>query len=146
MAPDPDGFLFGVISSSLFMSWQRMVGGRIRSDLRFSNTVVWNNFPLPTSVPEAARSRVCDAAAAVVQARSLQVGKSLDAMYNPLAMRPELLAAHRILDQAVNSLFGLRKALETDAERQELLFNRFTTMAIERETTKKTKTRRPRLL
>lgn len=139
MAPDPDGFLFGVISSSLFMSWQRMVGGRIRSDLRFSNTVVWNNFPLPASVPEAARARVCDAAAGVMKARSLQDGKSLDAMYNPLAMRPELLSSHRVLDQAVNSLFGLRRSLETEAERQEFLFTRFTELAIPREAAKKAK-------
>lgn len=46
-APDPDGLLFGLISSSMFMAWQRTVGGKIKSDLRFSNTVVWNNFPVP---------------------------------------------------------------------------------------------------
>lgn len=46
-APDPDGLLFGLISSSMFMAWQRTVGGKLESRLRFSNTVVWNNFPVP---------------------------------------------------------------------------------------------------
>lgn len=36
IATDPDGFMFAVISSSMFISWQRTVGGRIKSDLRFN--------------------------------------------------------------------------------------------------------------
>src|SRR5699024_6000292 len=47
MAPDEDGLLFGLISSSMFMTWQQSVGGRIKSDLRFSNTLTWNTFPVP---------------------------------------------------------------------------------------------------
>src|SRR5699024_8806137 len=46
-AEDPSGFLFAIISSSIFLAWQRAVGGRIKSDLRFSATIVWNNLPLP---------------------------------------------------------------------------------------------------
>ena len=38
-ADDPDGIAFAVISSSAFIAWQRAVGGRIKSDLRFSNTL-----------------------------------------------------------------------------------------------------------
>jgi hypothetical protein len=46
-APDPDGFVYALASSSMFITWQKFAGGRLESRLRFSNTVVWNNFPLP---------------------------------------------------------------------------------------------------
>jgi hypothetical protein len=36
LIPDPDGFALGILSSSMFMSWQRAIGGRIGSRLRFS--------------------------------------------------------------------------------------------------------------
>src|SRR5699024_6962353 len=45
-AADPDGFAFGIASSSMFITWQKTVGGRLKSDYRFSNTIVWNNLPL----------------------------------------------------------------------------------------------------
>lgn len=38
-AVDPDGLLFGLISSSMFMAWQKAVGGRLKSDIRFANTL-----------------------------------------------------------------------------------------------------------
>jgi hypothetical protein len=46
-AVDVDGFLFGIISSSIFLVWLDTVGGRIKGDPRFSNTLVWNTLPLP---------------------------------------------------------------------------------------------------
>lgn len=46
-SPDPDGLAFAVIESRMFIVWQAAVGGRLKSDYRFSNTVVWNNLPLP---------------------------------------------------------------------------------------------------
>ena len=47
LATDTDGFMFAVISSAIFMTWQRTVGGRIKSDLRFNKLLTWNTFPLP---------------------------------------------------------------------------------------------------
>ncbi|MDY5829165.1 type IIL restriction-modification enzyme MmeI [Corynebacterium sp. LK2536] len=35
------------MSSSMFIIWQRTVGGRIKSDYRFSSTLTWNTFPVP---------------------------------------------------------------------------------------------------
>ncbi|MBJ8009996.1 type IIL restriction-modification enzyme MmeI, partial [Bacillus cereus] len=46
-ADDPDGFAFAIMSSSMFITWQKTVGGRIKADPNFSNTIVWNNLPLP---------------------------------------------------------------------------------------------------
>lgn len=126
-ALDPDGFLFGVISSSMFITWQRTVGGRMKSDLRFSNKIVWNTLPLP-EVSDKQRAAIITAGQGVLDARAEQPGVSLAAMYNPLAMAPSLLKAHRALDRVVDRAFGARKALETNEERLAILFKRYQEM------------------
>ncbi|MCL2787922.1 MAG: class I SAM-dependent DNA methyltransferase [Micrococcales bacterium] len=118
-APDPDGFAFAVISSSSFITWQRAVGGRIKSDLRFSNTLTWNTFPL-AAVTDTQRAAIIAAGQAVLDARALHPDRSLADHYNPLAMAPELLASHRTLDRTVDAVFGLRSP--TDADRLSALF------------------------
>lgn len=126
-AIDPNGFLFAVISSSMFITWQKAVGGRLKSDVSFSIKVVWNTLPLP-SVSDKLRTEIIAAGQGVLDARAEQPGVSLADMYNPLAMAPSLLKAHRVLDRAVDRAFGAKKALETNEERLALLFKRYQEM------------------
>ena len=126
-ALDPDGFLFAIISSSMFITWQRAVGGHMKSDLRFSNKIVWNTLPLP-DVSDKQRAEIIAAGQGVLEAREEQPGVSLADMYNPLAMSPSLLKAHRTLDRAVDRAFGAKKPLETNEERLALLFKRYQEM------------------
>ena len=126
-ALDPNGFLFAIISSSMFMSWQKLVGGRLKSDLNFSNKIVWNTLPLP-EVSDKQRAAIIAAGQGILEARAEQPGASLADMYNPLAMAPSLLKAHRILDRAVDRAFGARKALETNEQRLTILFKRYQEM------------------
>ena len=126
-ALDPDGFLFAIISSSMFITWQRAVGGHMKSDLRFSNKIVWNTLPLP-EVSDKQRAAIIAAGQGVLDARAEQPGVSLADMYNPLAMAPSLLKAHRALDRVVDRAFGAKKPLETNEERLALLFKRYQEM------------------
>lgn len=129
-ALDPDGFLFAVISSSMFITWQRAIGGHMKSDLRFSNKIVWNTLPLPDA-SDKQRAAIIAAGQGVLDARAEQTGASLAAMYNPLAMATSLLKAHRVLDRAVDRAFGAKKTLETNEERLALLFKRYQEMTAE---------------
>ena len=126
-ALDPDGFLFAIISSSMFITWQRAVGGHMKSDLRFSNKIVWNTLPLP-AVSDKQRAEIIASGQGVLAARAEQPGVSLADMYNPLAMAPSLLKAHRVLDRSVDRAFGAKKPLETNEERLALLFKRYQEM------------------
>lgn len=126
-ALDPDGFLFAIISSSMLMTWQMTIGGRLESRLRFANKVVWNTLPLP-AVSDKQRADIIAAGQSVLEARAEQPGVSLADMYNPLAMAPSLLKAHRALDRAVDRAFGARKALETNEQRLAILFKRYQEM------------------
>lgn len=126
-ALDPDSFLFAIISSSMLMTWQMTIGGRLESRLRFANKVVWNTLPLP-AVSDKQRAAIIAAGQGVLDARAEQPGVSLADMYNPLAMAPSLLKAHRVLDRAVDRAFGAKKPLETNEERLALLFKRYQEM------------------
>jgi len=123
-AEDTSGFLFGIISSSMFIAWQRVAGGRIKSDLRFSATVVWNNLPLP-EVSEKQRDQVIAGGQAVLEARALHPERSLAQHYAPLAMDPALLKAHRTLDVAVDKAFGAKRVCTSEQQRQRILFERY---------------------
>ena len=79
---DPSGLMFGLLSSSMFMVWQATVGGRIKSDYRFANTVTWNTFPVP-KLDEKTRQKIIAAGQKVLEARALQPGVSLADQYNP---------------------------------------------------------------
>lgn len=120
-AVDPDGLLFGLISSSMFITWQRSVGGRLKSDLNFANTLTWNTFPVP-EIDANTRQRVIDAGKKILVARELYPDRSLAEHYNPLAMSPELLRAHDALDREVDKAMGAARKLTTERQRQEILF------------------------
>ena len=124
---DPTGFLFGIISSSMFIAWQRAAGGRIKSDLRFSATVVWNNLPLP-DVTSKLRDQVIAGGHAILEARARHSERSLAQHYAPLAMDPALLKAHRTLDATVDKAFGAKRVCTSEQQRQQILFERYSEM------------------
>lgn len=127
---DPDGFNFTIIESSMFMTWQKAVGGRLESRCRFSNTVVWNNLPLP-ALDDAARQKVIDAGKAVLDARKAHPGQSLADLYDPDCMPQDLRKAHESLDKVVDAAFGAAKPCKSNDERLQILFDRYAEMTQE---------------
>lgn len=120
-AEDPDGLVFAVASSAMFMAWQKAIGGRIKSDPRFANTLVWNNFPLPDlTAPQ--RKAIIDAGQAVLARRAADTGHTLAQEYDPRGMTVVLVTAHRALDKAVDKAFGLGHGRIDDHKRLQVLF------------------------
>jgi hypothetical protein len=115
---------FGVISSALHMAWLRAVCGRLKSDYRYSNKLVYNNYPWPSPTPEQ-RAKVEACAAAVLTARERHLPpqgmSTLADLYDPLTMPPELLKAHAALDRAVEKCYR-PEPFRSDRERVEHLF------------------------
>jgi hypothetical protein len=98
-------FHFGVLMSLMHMAWVKYTCGRLKSDYRYSNTIVYNNFPWPKKVSPAQKKKVESAAQGVLDARALFPESSLAELYDPLTMPPELLKAHQKLDKAVDSCY-----------------------------------------
>ena len=125
-APDPDGYLFAVVSSSMFIVWQKTIGGRLKSDPSFSNDLVWKNFPLPLMSPD---ERACIVACGeqVISTRQNYPSLTLADLYDPSRTPAELTEAHRRLDDAVDSVFRCESGL-SETERQEVLFRQYAAM------------------
>lgn len=123
LAPDVDGFILGVLSSSMFIAWLRAIGGRIKSDLRFSNTFVYNTFPLPSITTEERRA-VTAAAKQIVTSRDSHLGMSLADLYEPDRTPADVVAAHATLDNVIDAIFGVDGNIN-EVARQQLLFTRY---------------------
>ncbi|WP_042284763.1 class I SAM-dependent DNA methyltransferase [Nocardiopsis alba] len=121
ISPDPDGFVFSIVSSTMFIVWQKTVGGRIKSDLRFNKLLTWNTFPLPPT-GEDVRGRIVESGKSIIAARQEQKGKSLASMYSFESMTSSLREAHGKLDQEIDKLFSLKSSAPTELERQDALF------------------------
>jgi hypothetical protein len=121
---DPDGFIFSIFESSMFIVWQKAIGGRLKSDCNFSNTIVWNNLPLPAVTPEL-RGQIIEAGKSVEQVRAQYPDESLASLYSALGMHPDLIRAHEQLDRLVDRAFGAKKPCHKDEERLKILFARY---------------------
>lgn len=124
---DPEGLNFAIMESSMFMTWLKTVGGRLESRCRFSNTVVWNNLPLPQLSDELHRE-VIDAGRGVIDARAGHEGRSLADLYDPDFMPADLRKAHQRLDKVVDVAFGAKKTCADNEERLQVLFDRYVEM------------------
>ena len=108
----------------MFLTWQLTVGNRLESRPSFSNTLVWNNFPLP-EIDKQQRCSIAEAGATVVEARTLFPELSLAQLYTPDGLPEELAAAHEALDNAVDTIFGLDCRERTFEGRQRALFEAY---------------------
>ncbi len=122
IVPNATLYHFGVMTSQMHNAWMRQICGRLKSDYRYSNNLVYNNFPFPQNASDKQREKVERAAQVVLDARAQFPEATLADLYAPDAMLPELLKAHRDLDSAVDACYGARK-FKTDLERLEFLFD-----------------------
>ena len=128
MLPNASLYEFAILTSTMHNAWMRYTCGRLESRYRYSNTIVYNNFPWPelaTKQASRAKTAIEIAAQAVLDARAVhQQGEnpaSLAILYNPTTMPANLTEAHRALDKAVDSVYGF-KGKKTDEDRVTFLF------------------------
>ncbi len=120
IVPNATLYHFGVLSSAMHMAWTRTVCGRMKSDFRYSNTLVYNNFPWPQ--PTSAQEQAIETAAqGVLEARLLFPESTLADLYDPNTMPEELTKAHRTLDRAVDVAYR-RASFDNERVRMEHLF------------------------
>jgi len=118
---DATHFHFGVLSSAMHMAWVKQVCGRLESRYRYSNKLVYNNYPWPEAPSAKQRAAVETAAQAVLDARRKFPDATLADLYDPLAMPPALVKAHADLDRAVDLCYR-PQPFQNDRQRVEHLF------------------------
>jgi type I restriction-modification system DNA methylase subunit len=116
-----DLFHFGVLQSLQHFIWIKTTAGRIKSDFRYSNEIVYNNFPWPENPTDKQKNAVEKAAQAVLDARAQFPDTSLADLYNPKIMPPALVKAHLQLDKAVDLCYRPQPFIN-ETKRIEYLF------------------------
>ncbi len=119
--PNATLYLFGVVTSHIHMTWVKYVCGRLKSDFRYSNSLVYNNFPWPEAPTEKQTRAVEEAAQAVLDARLQFPNSSLADLYDPNTMPPVLVKAHQQLDKAVDLCYR-PQPFPNETKRIEFLF------------------------
>ena len=119
--PGATMYHFGILTSNMHMAWLKVVCGRLEMRFRYT-PAVYNNFPWP-EVSDTQREKIEELARGVLDARALYPNSSLADLYDPLSMPPELVAAHRKLDAAVDKAYGRKFA--DDTERLAFLFEKY---------------------
>ena len=110
---------FALLTSAMHMAWLRHVGGRLKSDYRYSIGLVYNTFPTPPA--GANLSKLEPLAQAVLDARAAHPDATLSDLYDPDLMPPNLRRAHQSLDRAVDRLYR-SKSFSSEHDRVEYLF------------------------
>ena len=105
---------FGILTSNVHNSWMRVVCGRMKSDYRYSNNIVYNNFPWCTPTDEQ-KARIEQTAQMILDARAQYPDCSLADLYDETTMPPELRKAHQANDLAVMAAYGFDKKI-TESE------------------------------
>ena len=108
--PNASIYEFGVLTSSVHMAWMRAVAGRLEMRYRYSNTIVYNNFPWCNPTPEQ-KAKIEKTAQAILDAREMYPDSSLADMYNECRMHQELRTAHEQNDKAVMQAYGFKPTM-----------------------------------
>lgn len=131
---------FALLTSAMHMAWLRHIGGRLKSDYRYSIGLVYNTFPLP---PSKDLTSLDPLAQGVLDARAAHPGATLAELYDPDLMPANLRKAHADLDRAVDRLYR-PSGFASDRERVEHLFALYEVMVAPLLTPPDHRKRRPR--
>ena len=137
--PAAPRYYFGLLTSAMHMAWMRTVAGRLKSDYRYA-PAVYNSFPWP-DMTYAQRIQLDELSQGVLDTRTQFPDSSLDVLYDPDLMPPDLRKAHRDLDRAVDRLYR-RKRFASERERVEHLFMLYEKVRAPLEAEMREKTRR----
>lgn len=120
--------VFGILNSIIHMLWMKTVGGKLKTDYRYSAGLCYNTFPFPR-ISSTKKQEIEDAATDVLMAREpyLTVGKTLADLYDPDKMPDDLREAHHRLDDIVESCYP-GYPFATDEARLECLFKMYEKM------------------
>ena len=118
--------MFALLQSRMHTAWVGTVGGRMKTDYRYSAVLCYNTFPVPP-LSDDDRDRLTGHAFDVLEARERYPDRTLGGLYLPEQMPPDLKRVHEQLDATVDALYGAPPT-PTDTERLENLFKRYEEM------------------
>lgn len=121
-----------LIASRIHLVWIATVCGKMKTDFRYSNTLGWNTFPVPT-LTEKNKADLTRCAEDILLAREAHFPATIADLYAPDAMPDDLRAAHDRNDEVLECIY-IGRRFKNDTERLEKLFEMYTKMTSGRDT------------
>ena len=115
LMPDATLYHFGVLMSNVHNAWMRAVAGRLEMRYRYSNSIVYNNFPW-CSPTDKQKAKIEQTAQGILDARAKYPDSSLADLYDELTMPADLRKAHQANDKAVMEAYGFDYRTMTESE------------------------------
>jgi hypothetical protein len=115
-----------LIASRLHLVWIGTVCGKMKSDFRYSNTLGWNTFPVP-SLTEKNKADLTRCAEDILLAREAHWPATIADLYDPDEMPDDLRQAHERNDETLERIY-IGRRFRNDSERLEKLFEMYTKM------------------
>jgi hypothetical protein len=118
-----------LIASRLHLVWIATVCGKLKTDFRYSNTLGWNTFPVPT-LTEQNKTDLTRCAEDILLAREHYFPATIADMYDPNRMDrefPLVREAHDRNDEVLERIY-IGRRFKNDTERLEKLFELYTKM------------------
>ncbi|MEO7996570.1 MAG: DNA methyltransferase [Gemmatimonadaceae bacterium] len=115
-----------IIASRLHWIWIATVCGRIKMDFRYSNTLGWNTFPVPT-LTEKNKSDLTRCAEDILLVRESHFPATIADLYDPDKMPSDLREAHSRNDETLERIY-IGRRFKNDTERLEKLFDMYAKM------------------
>lgn len=123
---DAEPWHFAVVTSRMHMVWVRAVGGRLKTDYRYSAKLCYNTFPFP-NISEKQKENLNLYVFSILDERSKHPEKTMAQLYGPDKMPAGLKKAHQELDEAIERCYRLQP-FTNDTERLEYLFKLYEEM------------------
>jgi len=123
---DAELWNFALISSTAHRVWVSNVCGKLENRVRYSNTLGWNTFPVPT-LTEKNKSDLTGCAEAILLARETHFPATIADLYDPEKMPENLRLAHDRNDETLERIY-IGRRFKNDTERLEKLFEMYTKM------------------
>ncbi len=115
-----------LIASRLHLVWIATVCGKLETRYRYSNTLGWNTFPVPT-LTEKNKADLTRCAEDILLAREHHFPGTIADLYDPDAMPDGLRRAHERNDEVLERIY-IGRRFKNDTERLEKLFELYTKM------------------
>ena len=112
--PDAEIWHFGILTSKVHMIWTKTVCGRLKSDIRYSAKIVYNNF-VWVKMEFIDYAELIMAAEKILKIRKSYPNASLADLYDEVTMPKDLRDAHKNLDKIVMRMYHLDEDM-TDEE------------------------------
>ncbi len=124
-------FELSIISSKLHHVWIATVCGRLKTDIRYSNLLGWNTFPVP-KLTEKNQADLAHSAEKILLTRETHFPATIADLYDPEKMPDDLRAAHDRNDEVLERIY-IGRRFRNDTERLEKLFELYSKMTAAKE-------------